>query len=153
MNQKLSDWASIAEIVASVAVVITLIMLLIGIRENTAVIRADSYNDLLSNVDEQAHLILESERLTRIWRKYLQRDVNSLTDDERFTLLLLLRSTYRTFEKAYFAYGYGTVGPQEYSRFDVQACNHFDRISDDLWAQVGEVLNSDYKTHVEELCG
>jgi hypothetical protein len=153
MNQKLSDWASIAEIFASIAVVMTLIMLIIGVRENTEVVRANSYNDLLSNVDDQAHVILESERLTRIWRLYLQREIDTLTDDERFTLLLLLRSTYRTFEKAYFAYQYGTVGPLEYSRFDDQACNHFDRIGADLWIQVSEVLNRDYRTHVQELCG
>jgi len=153
MNQKLSDWASIAEIFASIAVVITLIILIVGVRENTEVVRAGSYNDLLGNVDEQAHLILASERLTRIWRLYLQRETNALTDDERFILLLLLRSTYRTFEKAYFACQYGTVGPEEYARFDDQACNHFDRIGEDLWREVTEVLNSNYSEHVQELCG
>jgi len=152
MNQKLSDWASVAEIIASTAVVITLIILIFGVRENTEVVRAGSYNELLGNVDEQAHVILASERLTRIWRLYLQRDTDALTDDERFVLLLLLRSTYRTFEKAYFAYQYGTVGAQEYARFDDQACNHFDRIGKDLWVEVSEVLNSDYTLHVQELC-
>jgi len=152
MKQKLSDWASIAEIFASLAVVITLIILILGVRENTEIVRASSYNDLLGNVDEQAHVILASERLTRIWRLYMQRETNTLTDDERFVLLLLLRSTYRTFEKAYFAYQYGTVGPEEYARFDDQACNHFDRISKDLWGEVTEVLNAGYRLHVQELC-
>ncbi len=86
MNQKLSDWASAAEIIASIAVVITLIILILGIRENTEVVRAGSYNDLLGNVDHQA-------------------------------------------------------------------CNHFDRIGKDLWGEVTEVLNAEYRLHVEELCG
>ena len=153
MNLKLSDWASVAEIFASIAVVATLVMLFIGVRENTEVVRASSYNDLLGNVDEQAHLILESERLTRIWRLYLQRETNTLTDDERFILLLLLRSTYRTFETAYFAYQYGTVGALEYARFDEQACNHFERIDEELWIEVTEVLNAGYRAHVQQLCG
>ena len=48
MNQKLSDWASIAEIVSGVAVVITLIFLIVGIRENTNVVRASAFSDNLS---------------------------------------------------------------------------------------------------------
>ena len=41
MNQKLSDWASLAEIVSAVAVVATLIFLIIEIRGNSEAIRAD----------------------------------------------------------------------------------------------------------------
>ena len=40
MKQKLSEWASIAEIVSGIAVVITLVFLIFGIRENTEVTRA-----------------------------------------------------------------------------------------------------------------
>lgn len=41
MTQKLSDWASLAEIVSAIAVVVTLIFLIIEIRGNSEAIRAD----------------------------------------------------------------------------------------------------------------
>ena len=51
MNQKLSDWASIAEIVSSVAVVVTLIILIIEIRGNSEAVRAD----MLANIAGRTH--------------------------------------------------------------------------------------------------
>ena len=152
MNQKLSDWASLAEIIASVAVVFTLIMLMIDVRENTEVVRSNSYDDLLGDVNEQAFIIAQDERLMRIWRLYNTGAAGELTDEERFTLLVLLRSTFRTFEKAFFAYQYGTVGDREYERFDRQDCNHFERSGSGLWNQIKQVLSDDYWTHVEAIC-
>jgi hypothetical protein len=152
MNQKLSDWASLAEIVASIAVVITLVMLMIDVRENTEVVRSNSYDDLLGDVNEQAFIIAQDERLTHIWRLYNAGAMAELTDEERFTLLTLLRSTFRTFEKAYFAYQYGTVGAREYERFDTQACRHFAGMRSDLWGEIRQNLSDDHWKHVEELC-
>jgi len=85
MNQKLSDLASVSEIVASVAVVITLILLIINVRENTEVIRSNSYDDLLGDVNEQALVIVQDERLNHIWRRYNVGGVAKLTEEERFT--------------------------------------------------------------------
>ena len=152
MNQKLSDWASIAEIVASIAVVVTLIMLMIDVRENTEVVRSNSYDDLLGDVNEQALVIAQDERLIHIWRLYQVGAVAELTDEERLTLLILVRSTFRIFEKAYFAHQYGTVGEREYERFDRQACLHFGRTRADLWVEIKQVLSDDYWEHVENIC-
>jgi hypothetical protein len=74
MKLKLSDWASLAEIVASVAVVKSLIMLMLDVRENTDVVRANSYDDLLSDVNEQALVIVRDERLIRIRRLFLKEE-------------------------------------------------------------------------------
>ena len=45
MNQKLADWASIAEIISGIAVVVTLIVLIVEVRDNTEVLRVSAYND------------------------------------------------------------------------------------------------------------
>ena len=62
MNQKLSDWASIAEIISGIAVVVTLIFLIAGIRENTAVLRGSSYSNTLESLNQlQASIMADSE--------------------------------------------------------------------------------------------
>ena len=40
MNQKLSDWANLAEIVGSFAIVVTLVILIVEVRANTAATEA-----------------------------------------------------------------------------------------------------------------
>jgi hypothetical protein len=152
MSKKLSNWASIAEIFASLAVVLTLVILIFGVRENTEVVRAGSFDDLLGDVNELALSIAANERLTGIFRRYMNGESGDLTEDERFTLLILLRTAFRSLEKAYFAYQYGTVGRNEYSRFDEQACRDFARAGTDLWREINTVLTAEYAEYVESMC-
>ena len=152
MKFRLSDWASLAEIIASVAVVITLILLMFDVRENTEVVRANSYDDLLSDINDQSFVVVQDERLLGIWQRYNEGKIDELTQAEHFTLITLLRATFRTFEKAFFAYQYGTVGATEYARFDAQTCNHFDMIGQRSWGDINSVLTEDFRSHVEDLC-
>lgn len=62
-KRPLSDWASIAEIVASIAFIISLLFVGIQIRENTAVIRASQSNDLYDAVREVELTVLSNPHL------------------------------------------------------------------------------------------
>ncbi len=66
MNQKLSDWASIAEIVSSVAVVVTLIFLLVELRENTAAIRSTNYQSIAARIEARQMDLATSPQLSRL---------------------------------------------------------------------------------------
>ena len=46
MNQKLSDWAGLAEIISSIAVVVSLVVLIVEIRGNTDEVRAAAQTNL-----------------------------------------------------------------------------------------------------------
>ena len=52
MTQKLSDWASIAEIVSGIAVVVALVFLVVGIRENTEMARASMYERTFDSLNQ-----------------------------------------------------------------------------------------------------
>ena len=72
MNQKLSDWASLAEIISGVAVVVSLVVLIAEIRGNTDEVRAATLTNLagrtqtmimenLSNTAWQEAIIKEAQ--------------------------------------------------------------------------------------------
>ena len=52
MKRQLSSWASGAEIISSIAVVVTLVFLVIGIRENTAITRASVYATSIEGIND-----------------------------------------------------------------------------------------------------
>jgi hypothetical protein len=60
MAVKLSDWANVAEVVSGVAVVITLIFLILSIRENTEITRAAAY-DTFAETPAALRLVISDE--------------------------------------------------------------------------------------------
>ena len=82
MNQKLSDWASIAEIVSGIAVVITLVFLVLGIRENTEVMRATSFASSIDTLNEFTASVVTDSELRQLWLAHNSRDGATFTDDE-----------------------------------------------------------------------
>ena len=122
MNQKLSDWASIAEVVSGAAVVITLIMLLIGIRENTITTRAAEYSSLLDSINELESNRLHDAELMLLWRAFARGETFDRENPghERFRLYLQMLG--RNYEKAYYQYTSGVIGQTEWERFLFPIC-------------------------------
>ena len=119
---KLSDWASVAEIVSSLAVVITLVFLLVGIRENTEITRAAAYDRNIDSVNEVRGWIANNPDLATLYRAFLNDETAEIEEPRIIQLNLLMNSIFGIFEKAYFAFQYGHIGQSEWSRFDKQIC-------------------------------
>ena len=68
MNQKLSNWASIAEIIAAIGVIVTLIFLIVGIRENTEITRVTAFDRNMESVNQWRLEMAKDPELARIWR-------------------------------------------------------------------------------------
>jgi hypothetical protein len=124
---KLSDWASIAEIASGVAVVITLVFLIVGIRENTDVVRASAYASSVDSLNEFTGNVFADPELARIWTTMFYGDITTLELADRRRLELMLNVTFRNYEKAYYSDQYGILGQSEWQRFTRQICNNFDR--------------------------
>ena len=125
---KLKKWALIAEVVGAAAVVITLIILIVGIRENTDVVRISVYGGLLDSVNDLEVSIAQDPDLSRIYDAWLNRSVASLDNAEAARLALLVVTLFRGYEKAFFAWQYEVIGDTEWSRFDRLICNAFEQI-------------------------
>lgn len=72
MSQRLSNWASVAEIRASIAVLITLALLIHDVRENTKTTRAATYASTLDSLNEFQGIIFTNENALRVWDAYIR---------------------------------------------------------------------------------
>jgi len=152
VNQKLSDWASIAEILSGIAVLITLVFLIIEIRENTEVTRAAAYDRNIDSINESAYVLAQNPELARIYRAFVEGRVDDLDSDESFRVQLMVRTLFRIYEKAYFAYQYGTLGEAEWTRFSGGVCRQIDRADAAMWDIVKVILTEEFVGYLTESC-
>ena len=74
----LEDWASIAEIVGAMAVVITLIYISIQIKHNTKAMKGQSISEVTRNVHDHASMVLQGQDVAAALKKFaLDEDLDS----------------------------------------------------------------------------
>ena len=149
---KLSDWASVAEIVSGVAVVTTLVFLVLGIRENTEVTRSAAYEDLIEDLNRFGLAIAQDEALTELWRIYREGGTEELSEEENFRLTMLLRTMWRTYETAYYSHEYDTLGSSEWQRFQRQMCIQRAISSESQWDSIRSFLTEEFSEHIIVSC-
>ena len=158
MNKKLSHLASIAEIVSGIAVVVTLIMLIAGIRENTAITRAVAYDSQMDSLNEWRQNLSQDEQLSRLYQRFVDGGVAELTEDEQYRLFLVLNQLWGVYENAYYANRYGILGPSEWGRFERQICATRGNMEANLsisrrtWASSRQLLTDEFADFVESQC-
>jgi hypothetical protein len=107
---------AIGEIVAAVAVVVSLIYLAVQIRQNTRWLRASTHHSLTSLTVEMNRVIEENPDMARIMRVGTQ-DFQQLTPDERLRFNTNLTSRFRHHENLYYQYRSGMLDEEEFSGF------------------------------------
>ena len=155
MNKKLSDWASIAEIVSGIAVLITLIFLVLGIRENTAVTRAAAFDRNIDSINQIAITLARDEELMRLFQYYQDDhlDIDELSSEEWARVRAIVRSILRIYESAYYSNQYGTLGLSEWSRFERQDLSPPSRMDMVQWNDIESVLTQEFANYVDKSCG
>jgi hypothetical protein len=128
LNQKLSDWASIAEIVSGIAVVLTLVFLILGIRENTEVTRASMFQRSTDQLIEFRRDILTDPELADLFQAYVDGDDVGMPGTGQTRLRQLVLNQFQIYEQAYFAERYGLLGPAEWNRFERAVCLFYPRV-------------------------
>jgi len=155
MNKKLSDLASIAEIVSSVAVVVTLVFLILGIRENTEIVRASAFAGSMDSLNDFTMDVVTDADLRQVWSAFLDGNTADFDVDDRQQLQMLLIVLFRNYEKAYFSEQYGLLGSAEWGRFDRQICLQVDRamITDEsILGFLDAILTDEFAGHVRSMC-
>ena len=129
MNQKLSDWASITEIVSGIAVVITLIVLVVGIRENTEVTRASAYEDSINSMNDFRTRIIDDREIAGLWSANQAGDLEGLDQPDQSRVGQLILMLFGIYEKSFYSQQYGVIGLSEWSRFEYQICRQYARVA------------------------
>ena len=151
---KLSDYASIAEIISGLAVVVTLVFLIAGIRENTAVLRASEYSDLMESLNSFQALQMTDPDSVRVWDAYISDRSDDLDALDRQRLNLAILTLFRIYESAFFSDQYGLLGSAEWGRFQFASCDHYARVrqSMSLEGLLVSVLSQEFINYLSEHC-
>jgi len=149
---KLSDWSSIAEIVSGVAVVVTLIFLVFGIRENSEITRAVAYERNVDSRNEWRMWVSEDDERLRIYEAHLAGRIDDLTDLESSRLNFILNTIWAINEKSYYSNQYGVLGPDEWARTDRVLCTFHGNFDDERWGRISRSLTEEFAEYVETKC-
>lgn len=103
MNRNLSDWASIAEILSGIAVVISLVLLLFEVRGNSEAVRAATFQNVSDSITQIADFAHDRE-LVDLYSRGIQGTLDNPIEKTQFGLLLV--SQVRRWENAYFQRDY-----------------------------------------------
>jgi hypothetical protein len=151
---KLEKWGVIAEIVSGVAVVITLVVLIVGVRENTAITRVSVYGDLLDAIGEIDRLTIADPELDRLISTLFEGSTETLTESQRRRVRTYLNALFKNYERAYFSREYGVIGDAEWERFERVICGNFRRgkqVGADF-ARDGGFLTSPFREYIATSC-
>ena len=89
MNQKLSDWANIAQIISSLAIIATIIVLIVEVRANTETIQTQAISEVFAaHSDRNARLIENQGGLADIRIKVDEGETLTKVEEYRYRLFL-----------------------------------------------------------------
>ena len=108
---KLSDWANIAEIVSGIAVVVTLVILVIGIRENTVAIQASSRQSIASRIEERAMSVATNREMAELLARSTRPGTLDIATPEGIQIVYFFTSVMSNMEEACLQYDEGNLDP------------------------------------------
>jgi hypothetical protein len=151
---KLSDWASIAEITSGLAVVVTLVFLVIGIRDNTAVARAQMFDSTLRGLAEFRTLLITDPEIASLWDAFRRGEADTLSGPDATRIRQFVILTYEAQQRAYYAWKYRVLGESEWSRFEIQICAQYPRAraSENVTRGLAAVLTPEFWEYVQATC-
>jgi hypothetical protein len=142
---------AIANLLAAVGVIATLIYLSIQIRQNTKAVRSSSIQNLVQSFSTTAQAAVENEHIIPLLLKG-NAGADALTETERAQLHFWFIMTFRRFEGVYFQRDLGIV--------DADVIDGFERShlavlaskgAQDWWATSKGIFNSGFVRYVEQL--
>lgn len=143
MNQRLSDWANIAQITSGFAVLVTLVLLILSLRENTDVTRAAMYQLSTDSLNQFRRDIMNDPTMAQLYDDFLNDRAGSIEGVERVRLS----------ENAFFTRRYGLLGSAEWGRFEQSICDYYALSrSANLAPAVQRVMTRDFMEHIATSC-
>jgi len=151
----LEKWALVAEVVGALAIVVTLALLLLEVRENSDLSRVAAYQDVTRDFDEWRSLVLTDPELLDLFSMLREEgEWPDVSADPRADakLLLLLANQFSGAERAYIAYRGGIVGEQEWNRINRATCSEFAQIPERFREGILFRLTDDFVGYLQTQC-
>jgi hypothetical protein len=155
MNQKLSDWASIAEIASGIAVVVTLVVLIAGINENADMTRALVFDRNIDGINEVRSYLVQDRELAELMIVYFDgTGFQDLARADQARVRFYLQMVFGAYEKAYFASQYGVMGEAEWARFEAAVCRQLVRLDEqpDIRRNIVTTVTAEFIEQMDRAC-
>jgi len=149
---KIEKWASIAEIVSGAAVAITLVFLVVGIRDSSNTTRSAVCEALVTDLNDFNLAIINNPDLYSLWSDRFELKMADLEDVQIDRLILMNRVAYRVLDAAYWSFTSGTLSPAQWERFRNSVCLGVGRLDPMLWEQTAVIMSDDFVSYAEETC-
>ena len=150
---RLSHWAQLAEVLSGFAVIITLVILILEVSDNTDATRALSYGHGVERLNAWRFELADNPELVRIFRGYRSGEVTDFSEDDLQRLDLVLSAMWAIYESAYYSRGYNTLGESEWGRYSVQVCRQFVQGKrTGYWKLSAARLTNEFSRFVESTC-
>jgi hypothetical protein len=118
----LEDFARIAEIISSVAVVVSLIYVSLQVRQNTRALRATTYNSVTSNSVAILAPMFDHPEFTEFLMR-AQSDPDAATPAEKLRFHILLLAAFRHWDNLYYQFRNGTLEREMWESYDCTLTN------------------------------
>jgi hypothetical protein len=142
---------AIANLLAAVGVIATLIYLSIQIRQNTKAVRSSSIQNLVQSFSTTAQAAVENEHIIPLLLK-ANPSVSALTEVERAQLHFWFIMTFRRFEGVYFQRDLGIVDAEVIDGFERSHIAILaSKSAQEWWANSKEIFNSGFVSYLEQL--
>ena len=152
---KLQDFSLVAEIVAALAVIVTLAFLALEMRSNTDAIRAQTYTELMAQINDWRTLTVTDPSISALIGKRDKEGWEGLSSDEERRMWYRSIVLWGVYESAFYARDRGILGEDEWQRFEIAMCRRYRHRLD--WDPVGprkmaSLLTPRFAQYVESAC-
>jgi hypothetical protein len=151
MKLKLSDWASIAEVVGALAIVISLVYVGIQVKDSSRAVRSAAAND--ANVATQSWYleIGSNQQTSELWLAAMLSE-EPLARDEEFQFLMMTHAAFLAFQNSYFLAEEGTIDEELREAITVAVIGVKDLPGmERYWRQRRSYLHRGFAEYVDEL--
>ncbi len=147
---KLSDIGNIAEAIAAVGVILSLVYVAVQIRQNTQAIRAASYQGLAEGVAEFQTILIENEDFARIYVQALE-DPSKLNPEEQMRFDTYIGNFLTKVDVAVDLYKRGMIDDKAMIPYTRYVMYMFEQPYIREWWSVGkEFFSDDLRSYIDE---
>jgi len=145
-----TEWAAIAEIVGTAAVIVSLLLVVQSLNLNTRAIQATNDNFIYGLQDAHLDTIIASKELSAITKKAFEK--KELDELEAFRWQLYLGRFLNLWEVIFTRHEVGLMPDEAWETWDRSAIGTFNSLVPiELWQQVRVSANASFREHVDRI--
>jgi len=127
IKEKLQEYALIAEIIGSLAIVASLVFVGVQVQQNTNLTKANAYRETIKELADWREFVGSDSESIGCYRAYFNLENDTFDATLCDKMGIVVNNIFEIYETAYFDNLYGFIGDAEWARLEAVACSHFSR--------------------------